>query len=284
VKTFQLLHDATDAPAADRLRRELLEMGAQEREAPDESDTAVVLLTDRTRTSWLAGWIDRLPPDVLTVVGTRIRLPDELGWLWRRQWIDFRHWDLRRLEGQRLPQVPEALTRVRVPGSVRLVHHLLCALMALLLISVGLANPEGASPHGAATENQAASFAETGAVLGVWVVLALLARRLLRRRIHEARFLRGWFIALAVASVVILWDLWRAVAGGLAWFYVVLGAAFLVAMALILPTMRPRLAFWFPAPDTIGTKDETLTAGRNWQTLIWTCVYLLAWGLVFRIH
>jgi hypothetical protein len=89
---------------------------------------------------------------------------------------------------------------------------------------------------------------------------------------------------VGVASIVILWDLRRAVALGFSWFHVGLAALFLIAMASVLVGTRRRLAFWFPAPDTVRNKDVTLAAGRNWQTLIWTCVYFLTWGLVFRIH
>ena len=49
---FQLLHDAEDAPAAARLRADLIRAGATE-SASDA--TRVILLTNRTTTAWLSG-------------------------------------------------------------------------------------------------------------------------------------------------------------------------------------------------------------------------------------
>ena len=48
--------------------------------------------------------------------------------------MDFRDWNVGRLANQqdRLPSIPEALTRPRFPSAVSYTHHLLCAFGALV--------------------------------------------------------------------------------------------------------------------------------------------------------
>ena len=122
---------------AERLRQQLGAQGATEVAGGDDA-TTVLLLTGRTRMAWLGQQSERLPQAMLTVVGSAIRLPDSLERLWRRQWIDFRGWDLRRADREKaLPQVPEAVTQPRFPVIVNRVHHLLCALSALLFVLAG---------------------------------------------------------------------------------------------------------------------------------------------------
>jgi hypothetical protein len=135
VRRFFILHDPADAPMAQRLGQQLAASGATEVAADADGATTVLLLTSRTRTAWLDQQTARLPEALLTVVGSAIRLPDSLERLWRRQWIDFRGWDLRRVDREKaLPQVPEAVTQPRFPGAVNRVHQMLCALGALLFV------------------------------------------------------------------------------------------------------------------------------------------------------
>jgi len=166
IRTFRLQCDQADRPAAERLGVELRAMGAHDTAESGEGSTVVLLLTGRTRIDWLTKEIRHLPPDVRLVVGTAIRLPEQLDWLWKHQWIDFRQWDVSRLARQKLPQIPEAVTRVRFPFTVRVIHHLMCSFIGLLIVAVGLANPEG---------QESAAF-EIVPALGVWVGLVWLAR------------------------------------------------------------------------------------------------------------
>jgi hypothetical protein len=100
IKSFALTHDPVDAPMAQRLREQLVALGGAESPARGQNVMPVRLLTNRTRLAWM----DSQREDVqagITVVGTRIGLPPSLDWLWRRQWIDFRRWDLRRSDRAR---------------------------------------------------------------------------------------------------------------------------------------------------------------------------------------
>jgi hypothetical protein len=134
IRTFRLQCDQADRPAAERLGGELRAMGARDTVPSGNESTVVLLLTGRTRIEWLTREIRQLPSDARVVVGTSIRLPEQLDWLWKHQWIDFRHWDVVRLARQKLPQIPEAVTGVRFPLAVRIIHHLMCSLIGLLIV------------------------------------------------------------------------------------------------------------------------------------------------------
>ncbi len=246
-------------------------MGAHDTAESGEGSTVVLLLTGRTRIDWLTKEIRQLPPDVRLVVGTAIRLPEQLDWLWKHQWIDFRQWDVSRLARQKLPQIPEAVTRVRFPFAVRVIHHLMCSFIGLLIVAVGLANPEG---------QESAGF-EIVPALGVWVGLVWLSRRLLRRNIPEAKSFR-WLCTLTMAgSAVVIWDAIRVAMRDGTWLLVLPVALFLVAAFAALIRIRPQLAFWFPSADALPLKNvETLGAGRNWQTLLWSSIHAGVWYLL----
>jgi hypothetical protein len=154
--------------------RQQLAPAASEVAAAADSATTVLLLTGRTRTAWLAQQTARLPEALLTVVGSAIRLLESLERLWRRQWIDFRGWDLRRVDREKaLPQVPEAVTQPRFPGVVNRVHQMLCALGALLFVLAGKMDQYA----GASEDLGVALFA--AAARALW--WKLVARWLLRR-------------------------------------------------------------------------------------------------------
>jgi hypothetical protein len=115
-KRFRLFYDTPDTPAAGRLRQELISIGSeeaqsQEAQSDDTEVTAVLLLTNRTRTLWLQQQADHLKGALLTVVASGISLPETCSWLWRREWIDFRRWNVNQPDSTRgLPRVPEAVT------------------------------------------------------------------------------------------------------------------------------------------------------------------------------
>ena len=62
------------------------------------------------------------------------------------------------------------------------------------------------------------------------------------------------------------------------WLFILPVALFLVVAPVALLRVRPRLAFWFPGVDALPLRnEETLSAGRNWQTLLWSSVHAFGW-------
>ena len=274
VRRFFILHDPADTPIAQRLRQQLGAQGSIEVAAGGDDATTVLLLTGRTRTAWLEQQIERLPQAMLTVVGSAIRLPDSLERLWRRQWIDFRGWDMRRGDREKaLPQVPEAVTQSRFPAVVNRVHQLLCALGALLFALFGKMDQ-----YSAASDNP--SFAQIAAVVGaVW--WGLQARWLLRRRRPEPTFVRDCAIGWGATAVGV----------GLCGYTIathegdiariLLIVAFVVVAYIWLSWQRKDLAFWFPRERAGREKPEqSLAPRRNWRTLIVFTAYLFVWLFV----
>jgi len=136
---------------------------------------------------------------------------------------------------------------------------------------VGLANPES---------RESAGF-DIVPALGAWVGLVWLVRRFLRRNIPEARFFRSLFILMPAGSAVVIWDVIRVAMRDSTWLFVLPVALFLVAAPAALFRIRPRLAFWFPSADALPLRSvETLSAGRNWQTLVWSSVHVCVWYLL----
>jgi hypothetical protein len=275
VKRFYLVHDVRDRPGAERLREELLRAGATEATSAAADATAVLLLTNRTRTAWLDSQAQRLQGALLTAVGTGIRLPDSLGWLWKRQWIDFRLWNAQSADREAgLPQVPEALTRLRFPSLVNCTHHLLCATGALLFTAGNAAMPEIDPTAETLPLNEAIGMLSfIGATL--W---ALPARRLLRRTFSEAQFFRYAVIGFIATIALVSWDLYDFAIAQKAFIRVIPPVVFLIAAPLWLLYQRHALRFWFPqAKANQDKKAESLAPGRNWRTLLWFTVYSFVW-------
>ncbi len=101
-----------------------------------------MLLTNRTATEWLSGQAALLQKGAVTVIGSAIGLPESLHWLWRRQWIDLRHWDATHRQKNPVPAVPEGMSRLRLPVIVRLHEHLFCAMAGLLAVFANVAFPD----------------------------------------------------------------------------------------------------------------------------------------------
>ena len=279
VKRYTLVNDAADGPAAKRLREELSALGAVESLEPAPGDTTILLLTSRTQTDWLNQQTDRLRSKVLTVVGTRIGLPEQLEWLWRREWIDFRHWDLQRLDRKRgLLQVPEAVTGIRYPAAVRVVHHLLCALTASAFCLLPLADPSAFNGQ-QGNDATPAQMAEEiiGAAICVWC--GILAQRLLNRSVTQAAFEKGWKIGWAATCIFGMWAWHQALSRGVAVWRLLPFVALGLAFPFVLFAKRDRLAFWYPAPG-MGKPGISgrLKTGRQWQTLLWVSFYLGIFG------
>jgi hypothetical protein len=273
VKSFALVHDAVDAPMAQRLRELLGVHGASESTAAGEGVTSVLLLTDRTRAAWLDAQSPSMRDAGLTVIGTRIDLPQTLDGLWRRQWIDFRRWDVRRSDRARsLPQVPDAVTRARLPAPVAAVQHVLCSIAALLFVLAGgLDETVGRSEE-----------LSTGDVLPMLtfatsVAWMLVAHRMVKRSRTEAQLTRLAMIAAAATAIVAGADLYT-LAGTLAPGRIALAALFVVCAIAWLARRRARVAFWLPSEKLArGDAQRTLGKHSDWSTLVWCFVYALAW-------
>jgi hypothetical protein len=285
VKGFALLHDEVDAPAARRLRQELSSLGAWETPNLAPQDTTILLLTSRTHAQWLSRQSPNLNSKILTIVGSRIGLPADFEWLWKREWIDLRHWDLARLDRRRgLLQVPEAVTNIRYPRVVRVAHHLLCAFVAVTFCLFLLANPAfNSRPNG-----QEAPWQETASLYLIAAIClwgGILAQRLLNRTVSERTFQKSWKILLPVTSAFAVWAIYRAAARNLAWLRFVPIVVFLVALPFLLISWRLQLAFWFPTHG-MGKPGSLprLAAGRQWQTILWTTGYTFAWSYIFALY
>lgn len=262
LRRYRLFHDPIDQPAANELTRILTRLGAQETQAVEES-TPVLLLTNRTRDKALTRLASDSESTVLTVVGSAISVPERLDWLWRHQWVDFRHWDVKRFD-EGLLLVPEAVSGPRFPFQVRIAHHLLCALAAMVFLLA---------------EDDSQSVLVSAGLACVWS--GVLARRLLRRSISETAFFRGWLVGWAATVVTFFlafsWDQNHPAA-------IVAVAVCLAIFPISMIRVRPRLSFWFPSGDRgDARKDETLMPGRNWQTLLWLSVYGFIWTVVGRV-
>jgi hypothetical protein len=276
VRRFFILHDPADAPMAERLRQLFGAQGATEVAAGADVATAVLLLTNRTRTAWLDPQIARLPATMLTIVGTAIGLPERLERLWRRQWIDFRGWDPRRADREKaLPHVPESVTLARYPSVVNRVHQTLCAVGALLFVVGGKVDQYSGG-------NGDPSFALIVAALGaLWWAFA--ARCLLRRSRTESKFVRDCWIGWGATMVAVGVCGYAMVLHQEAIGRVLLAAAAPVAAFAWWSWRRKALGFWFPQQRAEREeKGHSLAPGRNWRTLIVLAVYLFAWYVVLE--
>jgi hypothetical protein len=272
------LHDAADDRAAQRVRQELASAGWQESAGADTGAKAVLLLTNRTGSDWLLAQQPRLADDVLTVVATSICLPPQLDWLWKREWIDLRGWDLAlTYRAEALPQVPEAVTQPHFPAAVRAANHLMCALSALTFVLLVIANPEALNNSQQPPLNQMLGLIGGAALIVMGIEVA---RRLLRRTMLERTFYRGawivWLGAVVFAGAALIQGIKPP-----ALFRMLPVTMFLVAFPFALMRTRAPLAFWFPASSRRSQdKARTLAGNRIWRTFWWLVGYLLLWGWV----
>ena len=266
VKTYHLWNDAADAGTAQRFRQEMQAVGASEAPAT-EAETSILLLTSRTRNEWLADREPALPANALLVVASPIGLPPQFEHLWRREWMDFRQWDARKLKDeQEAPEVPEAVTRFRYPSDVRLAHRAMCCLAAMAWVTVYVIDP--------------ATSQEPVAILAaaVSVFTFIVAHRFLNRTISDRGFRSGWRIALAATGVLQLWALAASLARHESRWGLWLGVLLLVAVPWLFVRLQNRLSFWFPSPVAARAgKEARLRPGRNWQTLLWVVLWVAFW-------
>jgi hypothetical protein len=275
MKTFTLASDPADAPMAQRLREQLIAAGATEAPIGDDAAMPVVLLTNRTQFGWIDAQTARVRDSGLTVVGTAIGLPSSLDWLWRRQWIDFRTWNMRRTDvALSLPQVPDAVTQARLPAFVARVHHVLCAIAALVFaLTSGVTADDAARSDGLSGYDLIA-----GLSFGVVVWWMLIAHRLVKRTRAASLLVRDWRIAWAVTAIVACIDSYALAQKGVAPARILLAMTLLVAAGIWLSRQRAGLAFWLPGEGGNGAvKGSVLGQSRDWSTLMWSSAYLLLW-------
>jgi TIR domain len=274
LKIFALAHDPVDAPLAEYLRVQLRAVGASEAAAGVADATPVLLLTSCTQLAWIDAQAQPLRRGGVTIVGTGIALPSNLDWLWRRQWIDFRGWDLRRVDrALALPQVPDAVTDARPPASVSRVHHVLCAAAAIIFAFAGALMPRDDEPVPIFSIATWMAYATMAA--GVW--WALSAHRLVKRTRSAPSSARDFRIAWIAAAVVASVDI-VLLAPRIGTMRVVLVVVFLLCAVVWLARGRSNVDFWLPAIDVSRvSRRNALGQSRNWRTLLWTFVYLFGW-------
>jgi len=282
IERFYLVSDPADSPAADRLRDELTKAGAKETppelpsigSASETPPTAVLLLTNRTRTFWLTEEASRAKGSVFTVVACAIGLPESVSWLWKREWIDFRHWDVQRSgRTRRLPRLPEAVTTVRLPRPILLELNLLCAFGTLIYAACGA--PISNQPSTELTPFS--SFLAFGAAAGwafIWPAHAMVKRAMSAPRFSLCVKL-GSVVGVLLGSIG-LYALVKTRPDF--WLRAVPAAVFLLAAPVFLWRLVPQIAFWFPHPDVAkGHRDDCLAPGRSWLALLLFLLYMLVW-------
>jgi hypothetical protein len=274
VGTFALAHDPVDAPMAQRLREQLVALGGSENAPAGARAMPVLLLTNRTEIAWIDAKTEHARDEGITVVGTGIDLKHDLDWLWQRQWIDFRGWDIRK--GGRalsLPQVPDAVTQTRLPAAVARAQHVLCAIAALVFTVGGGVSPQD-ERQGDISANDLLAYVTFAAA--VW--WALIAHRLVKRSRTAPVLRRDSLIGCIVTAIAVGLDFYALGNGKLAVSRMVLAAVFLVAAWEWLGRQQTSLAFWLPQENlTRAAKRSILGTYRDWSTLIWLVVYALLW-------
>ncbi len=270
-REFQIINDPDDSPAAKLL--EEMEANDTNGSASPPSKTSILLITNRTRVPFLIEQASRVDTELLILVGSSIRLAPQLEELWRRQWIDFRHWDLNVLEQPKLPSVPEAVTSLSLPWPVQTAHQILCALIALLFVLIGLASSTGATD------------AEASLALYIDLWLWIIARSVRRRSIRWTAFAINSVLAGLSALLFVYWELRRAIPAGLSLLRALIVVAFLIVVLLLSARDWRSLVYWFPKPDGWRfRRGERVGCARSWQTLLWCVIYLFLWIGVLRLN
>ena len=270
VGRFQILNDPIDEPFAQRIQQELVARGGQKVDAADESTRIVLVLSNRTH----LGWVDALETELrdkelVTVVVTAIGVLPSLGWLWKRQWVDFRRWASANDSKQQSPlPVPEALDRARLPLRPALAHHLLCSMAGLGLVGANIV-----------ADAQQSDIDILGFFTGISTGLVLwLAWGLAGRRVSQPRF-NSWAAVIWSALTLLCF------AQFIRYFEIkgfspriVPAAIFLAVAPFVAIRWRSSLGFWFPVASLgRGERKQLLTPSRSWWTLLLSFIYGGVW-------
>jgi hypothetical protein len=270
VGRFQILNDPVDEPFAQRIQQDLVARGGQKVDAADASTRFVLVLSNRTHLAWVDALEAELrDKDLVTVVVTAIGVSPTLGWLWKRQWIDFRRCaSAGDSKQQSTIPVPEALDRARLPLRPALAHHLLCSMAGLGLVGANIV-----------AEAQQSDIDTLGFFTGISTYLLLwLAWSFAGRRVSQNPF-NNWMVvgwsALTLLSFVQV----------IRYFHlkgfsprIIPAAIFLMAAPFVATRWRSGLAFWFPATSQRrGDRKKLLTPSRSWWTLLLSFLYGGGW-------
>lgn len=275
IRRFELLHDPSDQPMAERLRRELESRGAVHVADREEGATTVLLLTGRCTMAWLDRDVrPRGASEFVTVVGSAIDVASGLEWLWKRQWIDLRRWSAKRAEGESdLPGLPEAVTRARLPPAVARLHLLLGAFAALVgTVAVVLSSDSGDEISVPQAIAPALFFAT-----------AWLAHRVARREISYDR-LRRYLPACLVSAVLVIaiLGLFEGGPDG-SWTLAGLWAAAGTVIAAWAYRTLPQVRFWLPAITGSQAKVLRLKPPANWRTFGTVLAFMFLWAMSVQI-
>jgi uncharacterized membrane protein YvlD (DUF360 family) len=264
------LTDPVDEPFGQRIQQELTARGGQKIDAADESTRIVLVLSNRTHLAWLAALETELRyRDLVSVVVTAIGISPTLGWLWKRQWIDFRRWASAHDSKRQLTlPVPEALDRARLPLRPALAHHLLCSMAGLGLVAANIV-----------ADAQQSDIDILGLFTGISTALLLwLAWRLAGRRVSQSHF-NSW--------VVVVWSTLTLLcfAQFIRYFEIkgfspriIPAAIFLAVAPFVAVRWRSSFEFWFPVASLgRGERKQLLTPSRSWWTLLLSFFYGGAW-------
>lgn len=291
IHAFRVICDKPDEPAGRELRRRLVAAGAQEREDGTET-TAVLLLTNRTRLTWLLDQVKTLPVSLVTFVGSGLDLREEFGELWKRQWVDARNWRVLRdhtaLQKRdsspsriSLPALPEALTRTILPSHVSRVHHVSVSLAMLSMFVAMAANPGGLDE---APRNVAEALRATLVSLSMVTALSWLglSHQFVVRLISEhvfydrIRVVGPFTLILGLINLALYWN-----AGGHPIRVAPCVAALLVAPVVLL-RMRSRLTSWFPSVARESHDVSLAPAGAWRRTALVALIHMMLWASVLN--
>jgi len=283
VSRFRVTHDPFDAPTAAHVRDVLRTHGATDvtdaRGRVSDHTTTVLLLSNRTRLNWLQSHVAQDDSDLLVIAFTNIVLPARLEWLWRRQWLDFRRWQIDP-SVSRLLTVPESLSRLRLPRAVTKVHHLLCLTAAAVFTCGGALTRDAPVPTDSLNLSQVlAVFAASS--MFFW---AVLARRVIGRLITASQFKRHLRIAAAVSLPLSAACLRIFVASGGSVPRAVVVGAFLAWTPLWIWRHRDQVTFWLPqaSSDTEWGK-QTMAPKGGWRTLVLVGLYTWLWTAIVTL-
>jgi hypothetical protein len=270
VGRFQLLNDPADEPFAQQIEKELVARGGQKLNAADSSARIVLVLSNRTHLAWVdALKVELRDKDLVTVVVTAIGLLPTLGWLWKRQWIDFRRCASANVRKRRstLP-VPEALDRARLPLRPAVAHHLLCSMAGLGLVGANIV-----------ADAQQTDMDTLGFLTDVSTALLLwLAWRFAGRRVSLPHFNTWGAVIWSALTLLCFAQFVRyfQFKGFSSWF--IPAVIFPMAVPFVAAPWRSGLTFWFPVmSQQRGEGKKLLTPSRNWWTLLLFVLYGAGW-------
>ena len=283
----RVVSDAPDAPAADALRAGF---NRDPTATGDDPAAVALLVTGRTRVTWVREQLAARPASLVTFVATGIDPTDDVKELWRRQWIDARRWlpierprDFYPATGRSrfgLPPLPEVLTRSVLPGRVNLTCHMALSIAALLFMIASPDPPNAKEPAPFITE--AAWMGVVGASMVVALAWVGIAHGLMVRRDPAPLFrqrVRRWGAA-AVALVIANAPFYAAAVQPWA-FRLIVSVVAVFAFPVAIVWLERRMTWWFPAP--VETAGPVLAPARRWRrTAVVLIAHMFLWTFVLR--